>query len=242
MSTVAQKQSRRLKTWPFKWRLISYRTWPYAVFCLFHILFFVLQVIPGLIEKSIFDTITHAAPASLSIWALIALYASVELGRQATSFGQIWGDVTFRYTTGALLRRNLFASILRRPGAKTLPISSGDAISRFRDDVAETADFPLWVPDMFGQTVASLIAVAIMARINLTITLVIFLPLLAAIVASRMAWGRIHHYRHMSSTATSAVTGFLGEIFGATQAVKVANAEKDVIGHFRKLNNTPPKT
>ena len=124
MSTEAQKQGRLLKTWPFNWRLITYRPWPYAVFCLFHILFFVLQVFPGLIEKSIFDTITHAAPAALNIWGFIALYAAVELGRQATSFGEIWGDVTFRYTTGALLRRNLFASILRRPGAKALPISS----------------------------------------------------------------------------------------------------------------------
>lgn len=241
MSTVAQKQGRRLKTWPFNWRLITYRPWPYAIFCLFHILFFVLQVFPGLIEKSIFDTITHAAPATLNIWRLIALYAAVELGRQATSFGEIWGDVTFRYTTGALLRRNLFASILRRPGAIALPISSGDAVSRFRDDVLETSDFPLWVPDMVGQTVASLIAIVIMARINLTITLVIFLPLLAAIVATRLAWGRIHRYRHGSSAATSAVTSFLGEVFGATQAVKVANAEKDVIGHFRKLNNTRRK-
>ena len=83
MSTGAQKQTRRLKTWPFNWRLIAYRPWPYAVFCLFHILFFVLQVIPGLIEKSIFDTITGAAPATLSMWGLIALYASVELARQA---------------------------------------------------------------------------------------------------------------------------------------------------------------
>lgn len=241
MSAATQKPQRRLQTWPFNWRLIAYRPWPYAVFCLFHILFFVLQVIPGLIEKSIFDSITGAAPATLSIWGLIALYASVELGRQATSFGEIWGDVTFRYTTGALLRLNLFASILRRPGAKALPVSSGDAISRFRDDVGETSDFPLWIPDMVGQTTASLIAIIIMARINLTITLVIFLPLLVAIIATRLAWGRIHRYRHASSAATSAVTSFLGEVFGATQAVKVANAERDVIGQFRKLNNVRRK-
>lgn len=241
MSAVTQKQSRRLKTWPFNWQLMTYRPWPYAIFWLFNILFAVLQIVPGLIEKSVFDTLTRVAPATLSIWGLIALYASVELGRQATSFGQIWGDVTFRYTTGALLRRNLFASILRRPGAQALPISSGDAISRFRDDVGETADFPLWVPFMVGETLASLIAIGIMARINLTITLVIFLPLLAAIAATRLAWGRIHRYTYASSVATSAVTSFLGEVFGATQAVKVANAEQAVIGHFRKLNNTRRK-
>ena len=33
------------------------------------------------------------------------------------------------------------------------------------------------------------------------------------------------------------VTGFIGEFFGAVQAVKVATAEKNVIGHFHKLND-----
>ncbi|HZR43744.1 MAG TPA: ABC transporter ATP-binding protein [Ktedonobacteraceae bacterium] len=226
-----------IKTWPFNWRIIAYRPWPYAVFCFFQISFFVLQVIPGLIEKRVFDTITGAAPATIGLWGLITLYISVELVRQATSFGQIWGDVTFRYTVGALVRFNLFSSILRRPGAKTLPVSTGDAINRFSDDVDETADFPLWLPYMAGQTISSLIAIIIMARINLMITLVIFLPLAITLIASRLAWGRIHHYYDASRKASGNVTGFLGELFGAVQAVKVANAEKDVIGHFSTLND-----
>lgn len=240
--TSTQKRGRYLKTWPFNWQLIRYRPWPFAVFAFFHISFFVLQVVPGLIEKNIFDTITGAAPATMSLWTLIVLYASVELARQATSFGEIWGDVTFRYTVGALLRGNLFASILRRPGAKAMPVSSGDAINRFRDDVGETSDFPLWLPDVVGQVLAFVLAVIIMARINLTITLVIFLPLLAAVVASRIAWGRVLRYYDASRAATGAVTSFLGELFGAVQAVKVANAERDVIGHFRRLNDMRRKT
>ena len=204
--------------------------------------FFIIQVVPGLIEKSVFDTITGAAPTTVSLWGLIALYISVELVRQATSFGEIWGDITFRYTVGALLRFNLFASILRRPGAMTLPVSTGDAINRFDDDVSETSDFPLWIPDMAGQTISSLVAIIIMARINLTITLVIFLPLAAAIIGSRVAWGRILRYHHASRMATGEVTGFLGELFGAVQAVKIAHAERDVIGHFRSLNDMRRKT
>ena len=33
------------------------------------------------------------------------------------------------------------------------------------------------------------------------------------------------------------MTGFIGEFFGAVQAVKVATAEKNVIGYFHKLND-----
>lgn len=242
MIASKERGQRTLKTWPFNWRLIQYRPWPYIVFCFFHMSFFIIQVIPGLIEKAVFDTITGAAPVAFGLWGLIALYISVELVRQAASFGEIWGDVTFRYTVGALLRFNLFSSALRRPGALPLPIPVGDEISRYEHDVEETSDFPLWIPDMAGQTIASLIAVIIMASINLRITLVIFLPLAFSIIAARLAWGRIHRYRHASRVATGNVVGFLGEIFSAVQAVKVANAEKNVIDHFRNLNDTRRKT
>lgn len=239
--TTSPQHKQTIKTWPFNWRIISYRPWPYAVFCVFQMSFFIIQVLPGLIEKSVFDTLTGAATATIGLWELIALYISVELVRQATSFGTIWGDVTFRYTVGALLRFNLFASILRRPGARTLPVSTGDIINRFDDDVEETADFPLWLPYMAGQTISSLVAIIIMARINLTITLVVFLPLAVTFVLARIAWGRIHRNYDAARRATGSVIGFLGELFGAVQAVKVANAEKEVIGHFRVLNDVRRK-
>jgi len=240
-ASPSREQQRTLPTWPFNWQLVRYRPWPYMVFSIFHMSFFIIQVIPGLIEKAVFDAITGAAPVTIGLWELIALYISIELVRQAASFGEIWGDVTFRYTTGALLRFNLFASALRRPGALPLPVSVGDAISRYDHDVDETSDFPLWIPDMAGQTISSLIAVIIMARINLTITLVIFLPLAFSIIVARLAWSRIHRYRHAAREATGNVIGFLGELFSAVQAVKVANAEKDVIGHFRTLNDARRK-
>jgi ABC-type multidrug transport system fused ATPase/permease subunit len=46
----------------------------------------------------------------------------------------------------------------------------------------------------------------------------------------------VEQYRHASRQATGRVTGFIGETFGAVQAVKVAGAEAQVIRHFGKLN------
>lgn len=238
---MTQSPTRTIKVWPFNWRLITYRPWPYAVYCFFHMAFFILQVIPGLIEKSVFDALSGAAPATISLWGLIALYISTELVRQSTSFGEIWAYYTFRYTTGALLSFNLFASILRRPGAKTFPVAAGDAINRFQGDIAETSDFPMWVPDIVGQTIAALIAIVIMARIDLTITLFVFLPLAVTFVTARMAWRRIHLYYDAGRKATGNVTGFLGELFSAVQAVKVANAERDAVRHLQTLNDVRRK-
>src|SRR5690349_13387329 len=141
---------RRLETLWFNWRIIKYRPWAFAIFAFFTLLFLSGRVLPGLIEKRIFDTITGAEPVTINMWFLIALYISVELVRFMTSFGMVWADVTFRYTIGALLRRNMFASLLRRPGAKMMLISSGEAINRYGDDVDEVADFPTWFPHVAG--------------------------------------------------------------------------------------------
>ena len=67
----------------------------------------------------------------------------------------------FWSTVGALLRKNLLASILRRPGAVPLPISAGEAVSRFDNDVDEVADFPLWFPHVAAARSSPLIVAVI---------------------------------------------------------------------------------
>ncbi len=129
------------------------------------------------------------------MWWLIALFVGVEVARAIGSFGGEWTGWTYRRVVGALLRSNLFASILRRPGDRPLPVSPGEAINRFRNDVGEVADFPTWLPDQIGKIGAALVAIVIMARIDLTITVVIFVPLIAIIVVTRLAWGRILRYQ-----------------------------------------------
>ncbi|NOH03179.1 MAG: ABC transporter ATP-binding protein [Chloroflexi bacterium] len=63
------------------------------------------------------------------------------------------------------------------------------------------------------------------------------IPLVIVGVVANIATSRIEHYRRASRQAAGKVTGFIGEFFGAVQAVKVAGAEKNVIGHFHKIND-----
>ena len=87
---------RTIKTWPLNWALIRYQPWPFAVHCVLLILFTLAPVGLGLVAQAVFDTITGAAPATLGVWALVALYISIGLSQLAISFGSGWGDVTFR--------------------------------------------------------------------------------------------------------------------------------------------------
>ncbi|MEA2575603.1 MAG: ATP-binding cassette, subfamily bacterial [Chloroflexia bacterium] len=237
MSKKMTANSRKISTSLYNWRQIRYAPWPLMLLIACDVLFFGARVVPGLIEKAAFDRLTNAAPVQFDIPALIVLYISVELGRAVAYLGSAWGGWTFRGLVGTLVQRNLFAAALRRPGALAPPVSSGEAVNRYRDDVAETADFPTWLGTNFGYLTSFFIAVAIMVSINLTITLVIFLPLVVTIVSSYVAWARLRVAWYTAGQTSDAVTGFLAELFGSVQAVKVANAEGKVITHFAALND-----
>src|SRR5207253_7463625 len=120
--------------------------------------------------------------------------------------------------------------------ASALPSSPGEAISRFRDDVDGVTNSMITFNDLVASTVFAIIALGVLARINVLITLGVFLPLVAVVIAANLASSRIEVYRRASREATGQVTGFLGEVFGAVQAVQVAGADEQVAAYFRKLN------
>lgn len=229
-----------MRTWQILWRLVRYRPWLYLLNGLLSILGWLLFLGPGLLAREFFDILSGNAHLGLSVWAVIALLLLVQVARMAINISNVMVDNYFRATISTLLRKNLFASILQRPGARALPHSAGEAISRFRDDVDEVTFFLGWpiLLNTVGQLLFATIAVIIMLRINALITLVVVVPLAAVIVMAQMARTRVERYRTASRTATGRVTGALGEMLGAVQAIKVANAERSVIAHFRTLNET----
>jgi ATP-binding cassette, subfamily B, bacterial len=222
----------------FLWRLIRFQPWRYLIDGLLWVGFYVLLVVPGLIARTFFEALTGKAETTIGLWSLISLLVVVQIARTIIVFPSAAVDVTFRMNTGSLLCKNLLTQILRRPGAQALPTSPGEAISRFRDDVGEIGMFigrPLLL-DFVGATVFAAISLTIMLRINAAMTLLVFTPLVGIVAATRIASTRIQRYRSASRQAAGNVSGFLGELFGAIQAVKVANARKSVMLHFRDLN------
>ena len=75
-----------------------------------------------------------------------------------------------------------------------------------------------------------------MARISPVVTLWALAPILIVGFIANAATSRIERYRRASRRATGKVTGFIGEFFGAVQAIKVAGAERPVLARFRELN------
>jgi ATP-binding cassette subfamily B protein len=226
-----------MKTWQYWWRLVRYK--PGLYFGVFLMRIFIFCVAPqatGLLIRDLFNTLTGSSQLGFTPYALCGLLVAVAVARACVTLCDIMTEWTWNYLAGSLLRHNMFEHILNQPGARALPDSTGEAVNRFRDDVDEVVglcDFFLFIT---GSFCFSVIAMIMMLQINPTITAVVFMPLLIVVGLANLAMHRLERYRRASRAATGAVTGFLGEMFNAVQAVKVAGAEGRMIGHFDVLN------
>lgn len=236
MMHTTNTQMNTRPAWWFYWRLIRFVPWIYALNLSAIIAVLLLDLAPGLLAREFFNTLSGQARAGLDLWTLTALLVMTGVGQVLFLLVLPMTNTTFVFTAGALLRKNLLARVLERPGARALPASSGEAVSRFREDIDET----LWSIFHFNDLVAMLWFAAaglwIMLTINTFITLTVFLPLVLVLVVTNIARKRIEAYRRASRATTGDVTGFVGELFGAVQAVQVAGAEERAIVHFRQLN------
>lgn len=226
-----------LRSWWYLWRLASYRPWLFLTSGFFASgLYYAIPLLPGLVVQRFLDDLSSGAPAGLTPWTMVALLLGIAVARMIELFLGAAFEVATNDVTAALMRRNLFEHILRQPGARALPASPGEAISRFRDDGGAVSRFVTWTLDPLGQVLALLTGLAVLIRIDPWITLVVAVPLIGVLAIVNTATRRIQEYRRAQQEAIGDVTGLLGEIFGATTAVKVAGAEAHVMAHVRDLN------
>ena len=231
--------SQRRSTWWFIWQLTKYKPWVYGAFGLMEILIFgVFPQLTGFVIQAIFNQLTGSAQTGFNLATLAAFLVAIGIGRGMAFFTDVFLYFTFQYTVTALLRRNMFDTILRRPGAQAVPESPGEAVSRFRDDAEEVAWFMSEMLIVLGFGFFAIVALIVMLRINTTITLVVFIPLVIVILIANFANNKITEYRQASRKATGRVTDFIGELFGAVQAVKVATAEDRSIKYFKTVSYT----
>jgi ATP-binding cassette subfamily B protein len=239
MSTIpASEKIPALPAWRVIWDMLRFRPWLWFIDLLSVALIrFCWQVAPALIMKAFFDMLTGAAQLTFGVWAIFAFLLATWLGRVLASYGFYYADMPIFAEMNFLLRKNLLRHILKRPGASPLPDSTGEAVSRFRNDVNEIPLFVIWINDIIVGLVIILVAIGLMVNISVPITIMALIPLVIVGIIANIAMKRIEQYRRASRQATGKVTGFIGEFFGAVQAVKVADAEKQVIGHFHQLND-----
>jgi ATP-binding cassette subfamily B protein len=196
----------------------------------------------GLVTRAFFDVLTGSASVGLDVTTVIALFVAVEVINMLVRSGLDYGWGSFLPASAALLRRNLLRELLDAHGARGLIDSPGEAMSRFRDDANEIADAVDGLIDLIGRSWFAAAAMFVMYQIDATITLLVFVPLGILVAVVDRLGERTAGLRRASREAVGRVTGFLGELFGTVQAIKIAGATPHVIAHLRTLNTTRRRT
>jgi ATP-binding cassette subfamily B protein len=218
------------------WRLMKYRPGLYASDVIAWIAILLTELGAGYIAKLFFDALSDASPAGLTIWGIIALVVAGGIARILTVLTGALIDIRHRYNMGTLLRRNLLASILARPGAQSLGRSTGETLNTIRDDVQVIEDTMSWLVDQMAFVAYAAVALAVLVAIDARITAIVVLPLLTVIVGARLISKHIRRFREASRRATERVTGAIGEAMEGVQTIQLAGAEKHVLAHVEELN------
>src|ERR1700687_3616292 len=97
--------------------------------------FYVFPLVPGLLVLQFLASLSGGATVGLNLWTPLALLVAASVVRAVLMVMGTAAERGLHLVVGTLLRRNALDHILRHPGAQPLPASTGEAISRFRDDV-----------------------------------------------------------------------------------------------------------
>lgn len=228
---------RPLPTWRYTLNMARYAPWLYLLHAGLWSLMNLLSLLPGLIARAFFDTLTGNAQLNGNVTGLLGLLLLLAVGRAVLWLIAGFVEITFRFTMSGLVRRNLLRLVLARPGASALPFSIGETISRFRDDGYEAEDNMDWTDEIISAGLFAFAAFLILLRINLSMALVVILPTVVVAAIAQRASVALGRYRAASSQATSHVTGAIGDIVAAVQTVQSAGAEDRIVDRFRQLND-----
>lgn len=218
-------------------KLIRFRPGLYAADAGAWIAIVLTELGAGYLAKVFFDSITDQAAAGVTLWTVVALVVAMGLVRVVAILVGALIDIRHRFSIQVLLRRNLLAAILAKPGAQALPGAVGEALNTLRDDSEALEDLLSWLIDQISFAVYGAMALGILFAIDAKITLVVVLPLLLVIVGARWVSRRVRRFREASRRASERVTGAIGEAMDGVQAIQLAGAQDHVVAYIERLNH-----
>ena len=218
------------------WRLIRYRPWLYVCATLLAVLIGLIDLVPGIVNQAFFDAVSGREHAGIGAWTAVALTLLQPLVRTVFKASAVMADMAVRFVIDGLVRRNALMHVLRHPGAQPLPEAPSAVANRLRDDAAQGATLVTVTFEVLTGAIFVGAALWIMARVDLQMTLFVFVPLVVVIVLAQRAFERLARYRRASRTASGGAAGLLGELFSVVDAVQLAGAEERVVAHFRRVS------
>lgn len=225
-----------MKALGFLKRLLRFQPQYYLLLIWINCVHYGTRLIFGLVLQAFFNALPYSNSTSVYLWSLIGALVATALVRMGFQLLRVNISQTWMFSLPRMVHRNLLRRLLELPGARAITSTPGEIISNFRDDSEIlTTMFALIAVSiaLIGFTIAAFI---ILLHTNALITLLVFLPLLGVIAIVQAMKQSLDQYRRASRAATARLTGAIGDIFAAVQAIQVAGAERSVLRHFDTLS------
>lgn len=208
------------RTPAFTAAMIRQTPWPYLAYSIARLATFLAPIGILAIEQALFNRYgVGAAPQTL--WWLVAAYAAVTIVRLAAVLTECWTNITFRYRAMGTLQHNTVTAVLADRTRHSAGIHPLEHVNRLRDDAGEVADFPLWIPEVIGTTLASLIVLAVLWRIDATSTLWVLTPFLVQGVAAAGFWRIYLRYRYAEGALNDDASTLFGSLVEHAVAIRI---------------------
>lgn len=219
---------------PVAWRIS--KPWPFMFWINvllwggFHIFPAVIGVMVGRVFDALDQGDRNLATTALWIYLAVIIGRLVLFQSSILSYSRLWHRMVL------LIRRNLLDYLMRAPGSRVLPMSTGAAVSTFREDSDQLVDYVENLLDLFGLVGFLVVSIWIMQAISATLTWWAIAPMVGAFLITRSLSGRIKMYRERLRNSTESVTGFIGDFFTAIESVKATGTADPMIDHLASLN------
>ncbi len=224
-----------MNVWKLSWRVSQHEPRSFWLGWSLFVVFFTLPAAIGWVLGRAFDDLSNGETAAVYRWA-VALVA-LEVVRMISIH---WGAITWTRAwvhMQTILRANMLAAQVASGGPEAgQPVgSSGSAITHFRDDSEDVANFVDGLIDVSGGLAFTFVAAFVLGSTNLGAALVLVVPLFAVGVATKLLDSRIKEYRAADRAATAEVTGLVGDVMAAATTVKVNRADESLLGRLQLL-------
>ncbi|RLE25582.1 MAG: hypothetical protein DRJ50_02685 [Actinobacteria bacterium] len=221
--------------WRLAWRVSQNRPREFWIGWSLFVVFFTMPALTGYLLARGYDSLASGDTSATIRWAA-AIAVSETIRMFAVHHGAlVWTKAWIHMQT--LLRANLMAAQMASGGPEAgQPVgSAGAAITHFRDDAEDVADFVDGMIDVSGGIVFTVIAGFVLGAADPTAAVVLIFPLLGVGVLTRALDTRIKDYRTADRAATAEVTGLLGDVMAAATTIKVNDAGDHILRRLTVL-------
>ncbi len=221
--------------WRLAWRVSQHRPREFWLGWGLFVLFFTMPALTGYFLARGYAALEQG-DTNETVWWALAVAVSETVRMASVHHGALmWTRVWLHMQT--LLRANLLSAQMASGGIHAgQPVgSAGSAITHFRDDTEDVANFVDGMVDVSGGIVFTVIAGFALGAADARAAAVLVLPLLGVAVVTRSLDKRIKAYRVADREATEHVTGMLGDVMAASTTIKVNGASDAVLARLKVL-------